>query len=255
MKIIAIINQKGGVGKTTTTINLGAGLAQSNKKVLLIDIDPQSHLTQGLGIDSDSIVTNIYEVLRQRKTEKKKQFLEKAIIERDKLSVIPSTIELAGAEMELSGIPGREMLLKEALSQLTNYDYVLLDCPPSLGLLTLNALTTADELFIPVQTEFLALQGMSQLIDTIELVETRLNKGVAVTGVLATRYDRRKTLNRQAVEHLQNHFGERVFKTFIRENIALAEAPSHGQTIFEYQVNSHGAQDYLALTKEVLERT
>lgn len=253
MRTIAFINQKGGVGKTTTTVNVGASLAASKKKVLLIDLDPQAHLTQSLGLEDQVTEFTIYDLLKSRKKDKKALILG-SIIKRGHLSIIPSIIDLAGAEMELSSIPGRELLLKEILQELQDYDYILLDCPPSLGLLTLNAITSADEIFVPVQSEFLALQGMSQLIDTIELVETRLNRGVAITGVIATRYDKRKKLNRDAVNKLKEHFPNQLFETVIRENIALAEAPSHGKTIFEYREDSFGAEDYKSLTKEYLAR-
>jgi chromosome partitioning protein len=255
MKIIALINQKGGVGKTTSTVNLGAGLAKKKKKVLLVDLDPQAHLTQSLGIEPSKIEFTIYDLLKGRARAAKQISLNQVIIELNGMNVIASSIDMAGAELELSGIPGRELLLKETIGSVRAYDYILIDCPPSLGLLTLNALTTATDIYIPVQTEFLALQGMNQLLDTIEIVDTRLNKGVAVTGVIATRYDKRKSLNREAIERLQQYFGARLFKTFIRENIALAEAPSYGQTIFDYKPDSHGAADYLALTSEILERT
>jgi chromosome partitioning protein len=254
MRIIAIINQKGGVGKTTSAVNIAAGLARAKKRVMLLDLDPQAHLTQSLGINADQIKLTIYDLLKIKKRGDRQAALPQAIIERDGLALIPSIIDLAGAEMEFAGVPGRELLLKESMELLAGYDYILLDCPPSLGLLTLNALTTADELFIPVQTHYLALQGMSQLIDTIELVERRLNKGVAITGVIGTMFDRRKLLHREAAERLRQYFGRLVMKTFIRENIALAEAPSHGQTIFEYRPESHGAEDYWALTKEILAR-
>jgi len=247
MTIVALINQKGGVGKTTSTINIGAGLAQLGKKVLLVDLDPQAHLTYSLGIQAHEQKATIYELLQGGD-------LGETIVKRNGLSVIPSTLNLSGAEVELSGVAGREFLLKEALSGLKGFDYVLLDCPPSLGLLTLNALTTAGEVYIPLQTEFLALQGMTKLLETIEVVKKRLNKELEITGIIATRYDSRKNLNREVVEKIQEHFGDKLFKTLVRDNIALAEAPSFGKTIFEYKADSNGAEDYLNICKEILRR-
>ena len=248
MRTIAIINQKGGSGKTTSSINIGAGLTKLKKKVLLIDLDPQAHLTYSLGVPIDSIEKSVYNLLRKEVT------LNEIIIEKDRLYLVPSTLDLSGAETELSNIEGKEFLLKEGLKELEGFDYILIDCPPSLGLLTINALTTASEIFIPLQTEFLALQGMSKLLESIEVVKKRLNKKIEVTGIIATRYDKRKNLNKEVVEKIKEYFKDKLFKTLIRDNVALAEAPSYRQTIFDYQPKSHGAEDYLNLSKEILKR-
>ncbi|MDD3818379.1 MAG: ParA family protein [Actinomycetota bacterium] len=248
MKTIAFINQKGGVGKTTCTMNIGAGLSKLGKKVLLIDLDPQAHLTYSLGIEAHTLQNTVYNLLKGLCR------VEEIIITRNGLDLIPSSLELSGAELELSSVAGREFLLKEALEEIQNYDYILLDCPPSLGLLTLNALTTAREVYIPLQTEFLALQGMSKLISTVDIVKKRLNKNIEITGIIATRFDNRKNLNKEVVEKIEKYFGSRLFKTFIRDNVSLAEAPSYGQTIFEYKENSYGAKDYLNLCHEIINR-
>ncbi|MEW6112773.1 MAG: ParA family protein [Acidobacteriota bacterium] len=248
MATIALINQKGGVGKTTSTINLGAGLAMLGKSVLLVDLDPQAHLTYGLGIQAHDLEATVYEVLRGEVT------AQEAILRRDALEVLPSSLGLSAAEMELSGMAGRELLLKEALAGLAPRDFVLLDCPPSLGLLTLNALTAAQEVFIPLQTEFLALQGMSKLIDTVNVVKKRLNSDLTISGIIGTQFDGRKNLNREVVEKIREYFADKLFETLIHDNVALAEAPSYGQTIFEYRPDCRGAQDYLALSQEAVAR-
>lgn len=248
MKIIALINQKGGVGKTTCAINIGAGLNKLNKRVLLIDLDPQAHLTYSLGIPAHEQKNTVYELLKNKIKAKK------TIINRNGIDLIPSSLNLSGAEIEFSGIAGREFLLRESLEGIKKYDYVLIDCPPSLGLLTLNALTTAQEIYIPLQTEFLALQGMSKLLETINIVKKRLNKNIEIAGIIATRFDHRKNLNKEVVEKIENYFGNRLFNTFIRDNVSLAEAPSFGQTIFEYKSNSYGSKDYLSLCKEIIKR-
>jgi len=245
---IALINQKGGVGKTTSTINLGAGLAMLGKAVLLVDLDPQSHLTYGLGIQAHELDYTVYEVLKGEVA------AQEVILKRDRLEVLPSSLNLSAAEVELSGMAGREFLLKEALADLPPHDFVLLDCPPSLGLLTLNALTAAQEVYIPLQTEFLALQGVSKLIDTVNVVKKRLNPGLTITGIIGTLYDGRKNLNREVVEKIREYFSDRLFDTLIHDNVALAEAPSFGQTIFEYRPDCRGAQDYLALSQEAVGR-
>lgn len=248
MKRIALINQKGGTGKTTTAINAGAGLAAMGKSVLLIDLDPQANLTQSVGIRSQGLTRTVYELLKGETT------IEAAAIKRGGLKVIPSTLDLSGAEIELSATAGREVLLREALDGLKGFDYILIDCPPSLGLLSLNALTTAQEVYIPMQTEYLALQGLSRLIEVVEIVRKRLNRGLEISGIIATRFDSRKNLNREVVEKIRGYFGSKVFKTVIRDNIALAEAPSYAQTIFEYAPRSYGAEDYLSLCKEIIKR-
>lgn len=248
MQIIALINQKGGVGKTTSTVNIGAGLTKLNKKVLLIDLDPQAHLTYSLGIPAHELDKSIYELIKGEVAWKE------ILIERRELKIIPSSLGLSGAEIELSGIAGKEFLLKKALEGLKGFDYILIDSPPSLGLLTLNALTAAQELYIPLQVEFLALQGLSRLLETIDIVKKRLNKNLEITGIIAIRFDGRKNLNKEIVEKIKDYFGDKLFKTFIRDNISLAEAPSFGKTIFEYKPNSHGANDYLNLSREILKR-
>ncbi len=246
-RIIALVNQKGGVGKTTSTINLGAGLVRQKKSVLLIDLDPQANLTYSLGIEAHNIDKTIYEIL------KGEILAITAIISKNGLDIIPASINLSGAEIELSGTAGRELLLKEAIESLLNkYDYILLDCPPSLSLLTLNGLTTATEVFIPLQSEFLALQGMSKLLETIEIIKKRLNSKLKITGIIGTLYDSRKKLNNEVIDKIKEHFPKKLFKTLIRDNISLAEAPSYEQDIFTYKKNSNGAIDYLALSKEVI---
>jgi len=248
MKIIALINQKGGVGKTTCAINIGAGLNKLSKRVLLIDLDPQAHLTYSLGIPAHELNNTVYELLKGTVT------LKETIIERNGLSLVPSSLDLSGAEIEFSGVAGREFLLKELLEGLKKYDYIFIDCPPSLGILTLNALTTAQKVYIPLQTEFLALQGMTKLLETINIVKKRLNKNIEIAGIIAMRFDNRKNLNREVVEKIKEYFGDKLFNTFIRDNISLAEAPSFGKTIFEYKSNSYGSKDYLDLCKEIIKR-
>ncbi|KKL52025.1 hypothetical protein LCGC14_2289630 [marine sediment metagenome] len=248
MPTIAVINQKGGVGKTTTVANLGAGLARLKKRVLLVDLDPQAHLTCCLGLNTHELDRTIYEML------KGKASLDETYVERDGIHLLPSSLDLSGAEVEFAVEAGREFLLKESLTSIKQYDFVLLDCPPSLGLLSLNALTAADEVFIALQTEFLALQGLSKLLETIEKIKQRLNPALEITGIIATRYDGRKVLNQEVAGKIQEHFGSKVFKTFIRDNISLAEAPSFGKNIFEYKPDSRGALDYMALSREILER-
>lgn len=245
MRVIAISNQKGGTGKTTSAINIAYALSSKGNNILLIDLDPQASLTSSLGINPEN---TIYQLLKREIP------LEESVINRNNVAVIPADLNLAAADIELSGVAGREFLLQESLDDTSAYDFVLLDCPPSLGLLTLNALTAAREVFIPVQTEFLALQGMSKLLETIEIVKKRLNRQLILNGIIATRYDKRRVLNREVIENLHTYFGTKLFNTFIRENIALAEAPSFGQDIFSYRPNSTGAADYLMLSQEIIER-
>lgn len=262
MRTIALINQKGGVGKTTSALNIGAGLIKLGQHVLLIDLDPQAHLTYSLGIQAHTLKETIYELLKGE-TQAQDIIIKRtcSFIGTPKgdtgkycLDILPSTINLSGAEIELSGIAGREFLLRESLNHHKDYDYVLIDCPPSLGLLTLNGLTTAQEVYIPLQTEFLALQGMSKLLETVEVVQKRLNKRLEITGVILTRYDNRKVLNKEIAEKIRQHFKGKVFNTIVRDNISLAEAPSYGQTIYEYKPNSYGSEDYLNLCKEITKR-
>jgi chromosome partitioning protein len=248
MSIIAVINQKGGVGKTTSVANLGAGLARKNKSVMVVDLDPQSHLTYSLGVQAQDLDHTIYDVFKGHAS------ISDVLIERNGVHLVPSSLDLSGAEMEFSQEAGREFLLKEAMAEAGDYDYVLFDCPPSLGLISLNALTAADEVLIALQTEFLALQGLSRLLETIDKVKMRLNTDLEITGIIATRYDGRKVLNKEVLEKIREHFGNKLFKTCISDNIALAEAPSFGQTIFEYKPQSRGAEDYMKLCGEFLKR-
>ena len=243
-KVISLSNHKGGVGKTTSTINIGAGLNRLKKKVLLIDLDPQANLSQSLGIIEPG--KTIYGAL---KGEYKLEPME--II--PGLDLIPSTLDLSGAEIELSGEAGREYILKELIDPLRgSYDYILIDSPPSLGLLTINAFTASDEVYIPLQAQYLALQGLTKLMEVIAKIKSRLNKDLKVGGVFVTQYDNRKVLNRNVVETIKSHYKDQVFKTAIRDNIALAEAPTQGLDIFRYNPKSYGAEDYLSLCKEIL---
>lgn len=245
-RIISLLNHKGGVGKTTSAINIGAGLVELGKKVLLIDLDPQANLTLALGVPRQS--NTIYEAIRGESE------LTPYTIKKD-LDVISSVLDLSGAEMELINEAGREFILRELFDPIKdNYDFIIIDCPPSLGLLTLNALTSSDYVYIPLQTEFLALQGLAKIKQVIQKVKLRLNKELQIGGVIATMYDSRKVLNREVVQTIQKYFGELVFNTMIRDNVALAEAPAQRKDIFEYNAKSAGAKDYLALCREILER-
>ena len=245
-KVIAVTNHKGGVGKTTSTINIGAGLAKLGKRVLLIDLDPQANLSQSLGIKDPT--ATIYGAIRGEHALQPVTVLKR-------LDVIPSTLDLSGAEIELSSETGREYILRELLDTVKgSYDYVIIDSPPSLGLLTVNALTSADEILIPLQAQYLALQGLSKLLEIVDKIQKRLNKGLRIGGVFITQYDSRKILNRNVVETIESHFKETVFKTRIRDNVALAEAPTQGQDIFRYNPTSYGALDYLALCKEIVKQ-
>ncbi len=251
MKTIAFANQKGGVGKTTCVINCGSGLAKEGKKVLLIDLDPQAHLTLSLGIVNHELETTVYDVLKGHVQ------INNALLDlADNVQLLPSSIDLSAAEMEFAGEPGREYLLKNALKKLDQApDYILIDCPPSLGLFTINGLAAADDVYIPLQTEYLALHGTGQLLQVVDVVRERLNDQLKVAGVIGTLYDSRKTLNREVVEKLREHFQGKLFNTLIRTNVSLAEAPSYGQDIFTYKPDSAGASDYKALVSEILERS
>lgn len=245
-KVISLLNHKGGVGKTTSTISIGAALVQLGKRVLLLDLDPQANLTLSLGIPRQK--HTIYEALRGEG--------ELAPFNvKENLDVIPSTLDLSGAEMELINEAGREFILRELFEPLqTEYDYILIDCPPSLGLLTLNALTSSDHVIIPLQTEFLALQGLTKIKQVVDKVRFRLNKKLTIAGVVATMYDNRKVLNRDVVDTIRKYFGDKVFETLVRDNVSLAEAPAARQDIFEYNNKSNGAEDYLELSKEIISR-
>ena len=245
-KVISISNHKGGVGKTTSAINIGAGLNKLGKKILLIDLDPQANLSQSLGLIEPK--QTIYGSLRGEYDLQPIEILKG-------LDVIPSTLDLSGAEIEMSGEAGREYILKELIEPIrSSYDYVLIDSPPSLGLLTLNSFVASDFIFIPLQAQYLALQGLSKLMEVIDKIKKRLNKELKVGGVFITQYDSRKVLNRDVVATIEAHFKDEVFKTKIRDNIALAEAPAHSLDIFRYNVKSYGAEDYLALSKEILKK-
>lgn len=250
-KVISISNHKGGVGKTTSTINIGAGLNKLGKTVLLIDLDPQANLSQSLGLIDQEL--NIYTYIKGVSNNYKLPI--KPIQIAKGLDLIPSTLDLSGAEIELSGEAGREYILRELIEPLrSSYDYILIDNPPSLGLLTINAFTASDEVFIPLQAQYLALQGLSKLMEVIDKIKKRLNKDLKLGGVIITQYDNRKVLNRDVVSTIQAHFKNEVFKTKVRDNVALAEAPAQGLDIFRYQAKSYGAEDYLNLCKEIIKR-
>lgn len=248
-KIIAITNQKGGVGKTTSTVNLGASLAKLGKKILLVDIDPQGNATSGVGVNKGDIDECVYNVLVEDLDAQ--QVIVPTMV--DKLHIIPATIQLAGAEIELVSTISRELKLKKALTPLkVSYDYIIIDCPPSLGLLTLNALTASDSVLIPVQCEYYALEGLSQLLNTVRLVQKHLNKELMIEGVLLTMFDARTNLGVQVIEEVKMYFQDKVYDSIIPRNIRLGEAPSHGQPITVYDPKSKGAEVYLELAKEVM---
>lgn len=244
MKILALFNQKGGVGKTTSTINIGAGLVRLGKEVLLIDFDPQASLTYSLGIEAHELKNTIYQVLRQE------VLPQEALICKDGITLLPASIELSAFEVDSVDKTQQKFMLKNIIPQLNEFEYVVIDCPPSLGLLTLNVMAAADQVLIPVQTEFLALHGLSQLIDTFTLITKKINPHLKLGGIIATRYNRRK-INKDVITCLQDSFKDKLFKTIIRENVSLTEAPSFGQDIYTYNPESHGAEDYLSLSKEV----
>ncbi len=247
--VIAVINQKGGVGKTTTAVNVAAQLASNTTPVLLVDLDPQGNATSGLGINKSALSATSYETLFQMNT------LDQAVLpsNREGLYVLPANSNLAAAEVELVSQPNREFALKQALKNGT-YEYVIIDCPPALGLLTINALTAADCLIIPVQAEYYALEGLGQLLDTVQRVKHGINPGLDLLGVAITMYDKRTSLSDQVEQELTKHFGSKLFRTHIPRNVRLAEAPSFGKTIFEHDKWSKGARAYKQLAKEVKDR-
>ena len=248
-KIISISNQKGGVGKTTSAINIASYLAATEIPTLLIDMDPQANSTSGVGVEIGSYENSIYDVL-VKKT-KAKDSIQKTKLEF--LDVIPSSAQLVGAEIELVSEMSREYMLKDGLASIRNkYEYIIIDSPPSLGLLTLNVLTASDSIIIPIQCEYYALEGLSQLLNTIRLVQKRLNKNLEIEGILVTMYDSRLNLSKQVVGELEEYFQDKVYDTYIRRNVRLGEAPSHGKPILLYDASCTGAQDYMNLVSEVL---
>lgn len=250
MRIIAFTNQKGGVGKTTSCVNLGACLSKAGRKVLFIDLDSQANLTIHLGLNPRELKTSIYDVISPGSESSLKDVILKS--NDSNLDVVPSSPGLTSLEINLAGEARRETVLKNALGNIRSYDYIFIDCPPSLGLLTLNALTTAREVFVPVQVEYFALEGMTRLLETIALVKKRLNSSLEITGIIPVMYDVRTNLSQAILERIKEHFKGKVFNTVIRQNVRLAEAPSFGKSIIAYSPNSYGAKDYMKLAKEVM---
>ena len=250
-RTIAIANQKGGVGKSTTAINLSSCLGEMGQKVLTIDMDPQGNTTSGMGVEKNEVENTIYELLLGESK------LEDCIIPLnfDNLSLIPSNVNLAGAEIELIGVEDKEFILKNAIDQVRDqYDFIIIDCPPSLNMLTINAMTTADTVLVPIQCEYYALEGLSQLIHTIELVQERLNPKLEIEGVVFTMYDARTNLSLQVVENVKDNLNQNIYKTIIPRNVRLAEAPSYGMPINLYDPKSSGAESYLLLAEEVINK-
>jgi len=243
MKKIAFLNQKGGVGKTTSVLNIGAGLAQHGKKVLLVDCDAQANLSCSFGVEQPE--TSMHDIFHS------KAYFDSVAVDVGGMTLLPATLELAGLEHEMGHMPKREYLLGQALQHVDDYDFVLIDCPPSLDLLTINALAYADEVYIPVQTEFLALHGLGQLIETITAIKQRINPELRIGGIVGTRYNRRR-INKEVVQYLHENFNTHVFNTVIRENVKLTESPSYGKDIYAYSPRSHGAHDYHSLCREIL---
>jgi chromosome partitioning protein len=249
-RITAVANQKGGVGKTTSSVNIAASLAAAGKTVLLVDADPQGNSTSGLGLDKDNLKGSLYDLYTNTKT--MDEIIATTGLEH--LKIVSSNIELIGAELELAAKEGRETILKNALDQVRHqYDYIFIDCPPSLSLLTLNALVAANSLLIPMQCEYYALEGISMLLRTYELIKDSFNPSLEIEGILLTMFDGRNSLANQVTDELKKHFGDKVYKTVIPRNVTLAEAPSHGKPVILYDIRSKGAQSYLELAKEIIE--
>ena len=250
-RVLAVVNQKGGVGKTTTSVNLAAALAQSGRRVLLVDLDPQGNATMGSGVDKRNVTRTVYHVLLGLS----ELAGARTPVERGGFDLVPANRELAGAEVELVALPERELRLKAALERvLDEYDFVLIDCPPSLSLLTVNALTAAQRVLIPMQCEYYALEGLSDLVATIKRVRSHLNPTLEIAGLLRTMYDPRNTLSQQVSQQLEEHFGDKVYRTLVPRNVRLAEAPSYGVPAVLWDASSKGAQAYVALAHEILER-
>lgn len=246
--IIALCNQKGGVGKTTCALNIAAGLAMLGKKVLLVDFDPQAHLTYSLGIAAHDLKKTVYPVMKGLAS------MEEVMITHEGMDILPANLELTEMENEQASFPDHEFTLKNKLAAVRDKEYIIIDCPPSTGFLTVNALACCRDIFIPLQMEFLALKGMGRLMSRIEEVQKSFNRNLKISGIIATRFDSRKKLNNAIMDSIRERFGDKVFSTVIRENIVVAEAPSFGQTIFEYAPKSHGAEDFLNLCEEIIKR-
>ena len=250
-RVIAVANQKGGVGKTTTAINLSACLAEKGQKVLAIDMDPQGNMSSGLGLDKDSIDRTVYDIIIGESNVE--EVLQKEVLEN--VDILPANIDLSAAEIELIGIDDKEYIIRNAIGAIKDqYDFIIIDCPPSLSMLTINAMTTADSVLVPIQCEYYALEGLSQLIHTVELVKDRLNEKLEIEGVVFTMYDARTNLSLQVVENVKDNLQQNIYKTIIPRNIRLAEAPSYGMPINKYDPKSAGCDSYMRLGDEVMNR-
>ncbi len=246
MKIISVSNNKGGVGKTTTTVNVAAAMQILGKKVMVIDMDHQAQTTYHLGINPNKVTESVFDVLKGEKDYKD------IIVERKGIDILPSSPELRG--IEFLALPAKEFLLKEAMENLEGYDYVLIDCPPSLGVLTLNSLAISEYIVVPLQAQFLPFHGMYNLFEAVQMVKKRINRNIEIAGIIGTMYNAKKTINREVMEETEKRLPGKLFNTLIRENVSLQEAPSWGKTIFEYKPDSNGAEDYMALTEEMILR-